>query len=115
MYNGIINRFFKALFVHVHQAQYEAFYLVAFVGIIIKEFFYFAQKRFIIQAGNVRDLVAVIIKQRHIQDLFKIGAAVIPDVSISALWMQEVVPLLPDSQGMSLYTGNALEVFYGIP
>jgi hypothetical protein len=56
------------------------------------------------------DLVTILIEKGNIEDGLEFIIAVVPDIRGGTLWFQEMIPLLPDTDGVCLDPGQVLEI-----
>jgi hypothetical protein len=57
--------------------------------------------------------IPIFIEKGDIQDDLQLLVAIIPDIGIGTIRLQEIISLLPYPDGMSLDTREIFQVFYG--
>jgi hypothetical protein len=68
----------------------------------------------VIQLGDVGDFDPVPVQHGYIEDFFKVFVSIIPDVGVGTMGFDQIIPLFPDPDGMSLNAREFLKLPYRV-
>jgi hypothetical protein len=57
--------------------------------------------------------IPIFVEQGNTEDFFQFLVTVIPNIGMTSVRFQEIIPLLPYPDGMRLDPGKVFQVFYG--